>query len=170
MLNYELTTDSLINPVDNFYLELDLFESTDGGSNIVQTNKFNLPAKKALADLNDKGDIMALYYEPKESRFNPDENNYCIGENCEKIEPSEPRLLLINLKDFSKNPDLLFFGRMSNSPDRLKIQSNANLLMLGYKDYYDLYEFKLPKLQKIVPEVREKISCEDLLASLDDQI
>jgi hypothetical protein len=169
MLNHELTTDSIINTVDNYYLELDLYESTTGGSHIDQTGRFNLPAKRAYADLNAKGDIMALYYEPTESRFQPGQNYYCIGENCEKIDPSEPRLLIINLKDFYKSPDLLFYGIMNKSPDRLKIESDSNLLLLGYENYYDLYQFKMPELQKIVPEVEEKISCESLLASLDDQ-
>ena len=171
MLNHELTTDSIINTVDNYYIELDLFETTDGGSSIAQTAKFNIPAEMALADLNAKGDIMAIFYQPTVSRFQPDRPKYyCIGgENCEKTDPSKGKLLIINLKDFIKSPDLLFYGVMNKAPDRLKIESNANLLLLGFENYYDLYEFKMPALQKIVPEVKEKINCSDLLASLDDQ-
>lgn len=170
ILDQELIAQKRNKPVDDYFLELDLFETKDDGFSSSQVGRYLLPASRAVGDLNAKGDMMVLYFKPTYKKFRRGENQNCYGDKCENARTNPGKLLIINFKDFVKNPDLLYYAHISQAPDRLKIKSDINALLLGFVDYYDLYQFKLPKLQKIVPEVKEKINCTELLASLDNQI
>jgi hypothetical protein len=170
ILDKSLLREKSGDPTDDYFLELDIFETPDDGSSLRQAYGFLLPAKSAIADLNSQGDIMVLCFISKRLNTMTYTEEYCTGADCFTETKNIPELLIINLKDLKGNPDLLYYAKVNKMPSRLQIQSENNSLLLGFEDHYDLYNFNLPNRQKIVSEVKAKISCEKLLSSLDDKI
>jgi hypothetical protein len=168
ILDKELAPERPGLPIDDHYLELDIFDVENEGTTLNNIFNFYIPATRAIADLNSSGNQIVLSFMPKKSKISIVENAFCTGVNCSIENILLPKFLIINLNK-SQKTDLLYYANLAKIPDRLKVNSQINSLLLGFDDHLDFYEFKVPELQKIMPESTVKINCSDLLSGIDDQ-
>ncbi len=169
ILDTKLISKKTNMPIEDQYLEFDIFEAGDGGSFLNELYGFLLPATKAVADIDSTGKLITICFQIKKPKAAKVKDGFCTGVACEVENSDLPKFLVIYLNENKKSTDLLFYANINEIPNRLKIKSGINAILFGFDNYFDLYEFKLPEIKKIIPEVEKSIDCQSLLANLDDQ-
>lgn len=137
-------------------------------NNIKLIKRFELPAKIAYADLNNSGDEMAIAYTLQERFF----ADYHLSPKV-----SSSHLIVLDIKDLTKAPELLALLNINRSFDRVRLKYDGKSILLGDGNFYSIYELGPVIHKKTVPE-KPQLNCQKLLADfsyltdledLDDQ-